>query len=244
MAETICTAAAAAAANTAELSPSSAQSAEASAGHAIKKHTARAFLVLCDDFRTAKIELETEVFSGFDMIVLLLDEIDSFMRDRRGTIQNVLKLLAARGIVLTERTLKDYMTRARKVRRESGDAVAKLRAGIFEAAKARQDMAGSAGSPDAAKEGVQPVSPASSEPAGIESGISKPGSTAPCRLEEADEWGMPDDGWLNDAVSQAMEQDEPKEKVQAKPQEPAGASSAKKDKQAKKRARRRARLSR
>ncbi len=239
MAETICTAAAAAAANTAELSPSSAQSAEASAGHAIKKHTARAFLVLCDDFRTAKIELETEVFSGFDMIVLLLDEIDSFMRGRRGTIQNVLKLLAARGIVLTERTLKDYMTRARKVRRESGDAVAKLRAGIFEAAGARQGMAGSANSPAAAKEGVQPSSPASSEPVSIESG-----STALCRREEADEWGMPDCGWLDDAVSQAMEQDEPKEKGQDKPREQAGASSVKKDKQARKRARRRARLSR
>ena len=206
-----------------------------------RKHSGSAFLTLCDDFCNARIELDAEVFSGAQMVALLLDEIEHFLHKRCGSIKGVLKLLANRGIELTERTLKDYITRARKLKgTEKGEAIAKLRESILEEAR---------------RSGRVPADRASGLPASQEEGApaaqaASVSAEAP-KAEEVDDWGTLDGGWLDSAVQQAMEQDEPQEQhkqdeqaQQEQKAKAAGASSAKKDKMAKKRARRRALLSR
>ena len=111
-----------------------------------RKFSSDYFLVLSEDISSADIELEDEVFSGFEMVVLLLDEIEDYMRNRRGTIKGVTKLFARRGIEFSERTVKDYITKARKLRKgDAGNAVEKLRESIFEAArKSGRSVAGRA----------------------------------------------------------------------------------------------------
>ena len=207
-----------------------------------RKHSGSAFLTLCDDFCNARIELDAEVFSGFQMVALLLDEIEHFLHRRCGSIKGVLKLLANRGIELTERTLKDYITRARKLKgTEKGEAIAKLRESIIEEARRSGRVpADRASAPSASQEEGAPAAQAASVSA-----------EAP-KAEEADDWGTLDGGWLDSAVQQAMEQNEPQEQhkqdeqkaQQEQKAKAAVASSAKKDKMAKKRARRRALLSR
>ena len=195
-----------------------------------RKHSGSTLMTLCDDFSNARIELDAEVFSGFQMVALLLDEIEHFLHRRCGSIKGVLKLLANRGIELTERTLKDYITRARKLKgTEKGEAIAKLRESIFEEARrSGRVLADRASAPSGSQEEGAPAASGSME------------AGTPC--DEA-EWGTLDGGWLNGAVQQAMEQDEQKAQQERKAKD-AGASSAKKDKMAKKRAKRRARLSR
>ena len=216
-----------------------AQAEDSSRKNGKRKHSGSAFIALCDDFSNARIELDAEVFSGFQMVALLLDEIEHFLHRRCGSIKGVLKLLANRGIELTERTLKDYITRARKLKgTEKGEAIAKLRESIIEEARrSGRVLADRASAPSGSQEEGAPAASGSME------------AGTPC--DEA-EWGTLDGGWLNGAVLQAMEQDEPQEQhkqdeqkaQQERKAKDAGASSAKKDKMAKKRAKRRARLSR
>ena len=198
----------------------------AAAKQAAKRHSAGLFIDLCEDFRTARIELDEEVFSGFKMIVLLLDEIEHFLHGRGGSMKAVLKLLARRGLVLTERTLKDYLARARKIRSsDQGAAIAQLRESIFEEARRRGRLP-SAGAP------VSSGTPAASCQESLAAPSGRAEAVQPSHA--ADGFGTPDSGWLDGAVLETMEQPEPEYK-------PGKASAAKKDKQAKRRARRRAR---
>ena len=198
-----------------------------------KRHSAGLFIDLCEDFRTARIELEEEVFSGFKMIVLLLDEIEHFLHGRSGSMKAVLKLLARRGLVLTERTLKDYLARARKIRSsDQGAAIAQLRESIFEEARRRGRL------PSAAVPVSSGTPAASCKPAPSIQASAQPASSASAAASlpslAAGDFGTPDAGWLDEAVLEAMEQPEPESR-------PGKASAAKKDKQAKRRAKRRAR---
>ncbi len=201
-----------------------------------RKHSGSAFLTLCDDFCNARIELDAEVFSGAQMVALLLDEIEHFLHKRCGSIKGVLKLLANRGIELTERTLKVYITRARKLKgTEKGEAIAKLRESIFEEARrSGRVVADKASAPSGSQEESAPAAPEDS------------GSAQAIAPSDEEEWGTLDGAWLNDAVQQAMEQDEKNEQngQQEQKAKDAAPSSAKKDKMAKKRAKRRARLGR
>ena len=201
-----------------------------------RKHSGSAFLTLCDDFCNARIELDAEVFSGAQMVALLLDEIEHFLHKRCGSIKGVLKLLANRGIELTERTLKVYITRARKLKgTEKGEAIAKLRESIFEEARrSGRVVADKASAPSGSQEESAPAAPEAS------------GSAQAIAPSDEEEWGTLDGAWLNDAVQQAMEQDEKNEQngQQEQKAKEAAPSSAKKDKMAKKRAKRRARLGR
>ena len=193
-----------------------------------KRHSAGLFIDLCEDFRTARIELDEEVFSGFKMIVLLLDEIEHFLHGRGGSMKAVLKLLARRGLVLTERTLKDYLARARKIRSsDQGAAIAQLRESIFEEARRRGRLP-SAGAP------VSSGTPAASCQESLAAPTGRAEAVQPSHA--ADGFGTPDSGWLDEAVLETMEQPESESESR-----PGKASAAKKDKQAKRRARRRAR---
>ena len=202
--------------------------------HSQKKYSPNDFMAICDDLRTARIEMDAEVFSGAQMVTLLLEEIEDFLHSRCGSVKAVLKLLAGRGLAISERTLKDYLYRARKNKgTDKGLAAAKLREAIFEEArKSGLLQEGSArnsacAGQDACKAAAS-ESPAEAEPADGKADVS------------ADDFGTPDNDWLNQAVCQAAEQDEPAKSEAA----PGKASSAKKDKLAKKRAKRRARRAR
>ena len=133
-----------------------------------KKFSSDYFLVLSEDISSADIELEDEVFSGFEMVVLLLDEIEDYMRNRRGTIKGVTKLFARRGIEFSERTVKDYITKARKLRKgDAGNAVEKLRESIFEAArKSGRSVAGRAACLNTTGQGTDLPAPETSQQTG------------------------------------------------------------------------------
>ncbi len=190
-----------------------------------KRYSAKDFLVLCDDFRTARMPLDAEVFSAFGMVFLLLDEIEGFLSRRCGSLQDAAALLRARGLEITENTLRFYLGKARRLKASAkGEACAKLREAIFaEAEKEGRSLgAGKASSEAVVRKACQPSPSDSREEAPV------------LPAEDRGEWSPLDGDWLNSAVSQAMEQPEPAAKADAP-------SPAKRDKKAKKRARRRLR---
>ena len=226
--------------------------------HSKKKYPTNCFLVLCDDFRKADIELDDEVFSGFQMVVLLLDEIEDYMHNRRGTIKGVTKLLARRGIEFSERTVKDYITKARKLKKEDKDnTVAKLREHIFAAArKAGRSIGGSPASPcsipdvlpgdalpEPRKEEAPLVEESASTPA--EGSLQDQQDACPQAVCEAGDFALPGDGWLDAAICQAMDSQadgQSEQPVQQK--QAAGRTSAMKKQAGKKHGKRRLRRGR
>ena len=226
--------------------------------HSKKKYPTNYFLVLCDDFRKADIELDDEVFSGFQMVVLLLDEIEDYMHNRRGTIKGVTKLLARRGIEFSERTVKDYITKARKLKKEDKDnTVAKLREHIFAAArKAGRSIGGSPASPcsipdalpeDALPEPRKEEAPLWEESASTpaEGSVQDQQDACPQAVCEADDFALPGGGWLDAAICQAMDSQadgQSEQPVQQK--QAAGRTSAMKKQAGKKHGKRRPRRSR
>ena len=206
--------------------------------HSQKKYSPNDFMAICDDLRTARIEMDAEVFSGAQMVTLLLEEIEDFLHSRCGSVKAVLKLLAGRGLAISERTLKDYLYRARKNKgTDKGLAAAKLREAIFEEAR-KSGLLQEGSARNSACTGQDACKAAASEsPAEAEPADGKTDNKADV---SADDFGTPDNDWLNQAVCQAAEQDEPAKSEAA----PVKASSAKKDKLAKKRAKRRARRAR
>ena len=168
MGSVLCSAAAAAAVLMASDAALAAASETDTEKHSRKKYSASDFLALCKEIGTAEPRLDAEVFSGFEMVVLLLDEVEDFMHRRCGTIHEAKKLFDAQGIHFSERTLKEYIARARRIK---GTARSNELARIKERLQQRRQPDGIK---DAAPAGVSRKPCAVLPSAGDEAGGSEP----------------------------------------------------------------------
>ena len=89
-----------------------------------KKYSLTVLLNICDKVRTAEVQLNTDVFSSGKIVLLMLDEIEDFLHNRCGTIKQVADFFAGQGVNITERTMKDYIARARRIRKADKDNAA------------------------------------------------------------------------------------------------------------------------
>ncbi len=105
-------------------------SAQASRGR--KRYCGKRVLHLIYDLRAARQDMDRECYSMNDVVHLVLEDIEHLMRDRRCSYADIARIFSLNGCEITERTLKDYLARARKDAREGRSDYSEMRQLILE----------------------------------------------------------------------------------------------------------------
>lgn len=176
---------------------------------------------LMNALKSAKLDMDDKRFSMNGVVHLVLEEIESLMQSHNCSYADIARLFSSNGCPVSERTLKDYLARARKDAREGRTGYSRTRQLIIESAGA--EPAESAGASDASES--EPAEPfetagpviadagkadhASTAEVGIPDVSSCPAGQEESRSDQEfpdfDDMAGPDCGFLERSVSEAME---------------------------------------
>lgn len=176
---------------------------------------------LMNALKSAKLDMDDKRFSMNGVVHLVLEEIESLMQSHNCSYADIARLFSSNGCPVSERTLKDYLARARKDAREGRTGYSRTRQLIIESAES--ESAESSGASDVSEpepaEPFETAGPAISD-AGKEDHAStaedgRPdASSCPASQEECcadqefpdfDDMPGPDCGFLERSVAEAME---------------------------------------
>ncbi len=183
-----------------------------------KRYSGNEVLRIMNALKSAKMDMDDERFSVNGVVHLVLEEIESLMQSHNCSYADIARLFASNGCPVSERTLQDYLARARKDAREGRTGYSRIRQLIIESAESAESA-----EPEPIE--AEPASPAELVIAGT--GQADPACTAEdCILADAicpasdeescaapecpdfDDMPGPDCGFLEQSVSRAMDGNE------------------------------------
>ena len=147
---------------------------------------------LMNALKSAKLDMDDKRFSMNGVVHLVLEEIESLMQSHNCSYADIARLFSSNGCPVSERTLKDYLARARKDAREGRTGYSRVRQLIIESAESEPAVsAGASGASEASE--LKPAEP-------VETGIAGAGQADPASTAEV---------CIPDAVSAPVSQEEP-----------------------------------
>ncbi len=205
-----------------------------------RKYSGNHVLRIINALRAAKRDMERECYSMNGIVHIAQEEIEDLMQDNKCSYADIVRIFSDNESPVSERTLKDYLARARKDAREGRTGYNKVRQLILEAG-------GEQGSKDFPKdlqeackedfrediqEDFQADSPSDSHtqqdcPDAARTSAGHKGEQAETVLPDTgqdgqadgfDDFASPDDDWLASAISRTMDANDARDEANKKAQ--------------------------
>ena len=163
--------------------PEAAQAAQEKASPAKRrKYSGNDVLRLRKALDEARMDMDKQCLSMNDVVHILQDRLDEMLKTRKCSCADLARIITMAGCPVTERTLKDYLAKARKDAKEGNTDYRELKEHILSQA-AREECKNCANN-DA-------PSPSSDDASDAQDG--------------ADDFAIPGNDWLASAISSAMD---------------------------------------
>ena len=147
-----------------------------------RRYSGNEVLRLIKVLNEAKMDMDKKWLSMNDVVHLLQDRLDEMLNSRKCSCADLARIITMAGFPVTERTLKDYLAKARKDAKEGNTDYRELKEHILRQA-AREECKNCANN-DA-------PSPSSDDASDAQDG--------------ADDFAIPGNDWLASAISSAMD---------------------------------------
>ncbi len=202
-----------------------------------KKYSGNHVLRIINALRAAKRDMERECYSMNGIVHIAQEEIEDLMQDNKCSYADIARIFSDNESPVSERTLKDYLARARKDAREGRTGYNKVRQLILEAGGEQGSSDFPKDFQDACKEDFQADSPADSHalqvcPDAARASAGHKGEQADRKQAETvlpdtgqdgqadgfDDFASPDDDWLTATISRTMDANDARDEANKKAQ--------------------------
>ncbi len=199
-----------------------------------KKYSGNHVLRIINALRAAKRDMERECYSMNGIVHIAQEEIEDLMQDNKCSYADIARIFSDNESPISERTLKDYLARARKDAREGHTGYNKVRQLILEAggeqgskdfpkdlqeasqADCHADSHTQQDCPDAARAFPAGHNGEQADRKQAETVLPDTGQAG--QADGFDDFASPDDDWLTATISQTMDANDARDEANKKAQ--------------------------